>query len=106
VSERETVTPTGGGGSISRRDALRITAVGGLGLAFGGALARAALERAGLERVRETRARLGTLVTLTAVHPDAEAARRSEGSAGPEDRAKSKGKAVVRPAPRPQERSS
>lgn len=60
---------------ITRREALRITAVGGAALAFGGVLTREVLRRAGLHRVTDTRPRLGTLVTITAVHSDAEAAR-------------------------------
>jgi thiamine biosynthesis lipoprotein len=60
---------------MTRRQALRITAVAGAGLAFGGGLARELFRRAGLQRVTETRARLGTLVTITSVHPDRDAAR-------------------------------
>lgn len=59
---------------ITRREALRITAVGGMALTFGGVLTREILRRAGLHRVTDTRPRLGTLVTITAVHVDAEAA--------------------------------
>ena len=61
--------------SMSRREALRITAVTGLSAAFGGALAVGILRDAGLHRVSETRTRMGTVVTLTVVHPDARAAR-------------------------------
>lgn len=60
---------------ITRREALRITAVGGAALALGGVLTREILRRAGLHRVTDTRPRLGTLVTITAVHSEAEAAR-------------------------------
>lgn len=60
---------------VTRRDALRITAVGGAALVLGGGLTREILRRAGLRRVTETRPRLGTLVTITAVHEDGEAAR-------------------------------
>lgn len=60
---------------LTRREALRITAVTGLSMALGGGVAAGLLRRAGLRRVTETRARLGTLVTLTSVHPDAGAAR-------------------------------
>ena len=42
---------------------------------LGGGLLRAALERAGLHQVRQTRTQMGTLVTITVVHPDAEAGR-------------------------------
>ena len=55
---------------MTRREALRITAVGGAALAFGGVLTREVLRRAGLHRVTDMRPRLGTLVTITAVHAD------------------------------------
>ncbi|MDZ7780810.1 MAG: FAD:protein FMN transferase [Gemmatimonadota bacterium] len=55
---------------LTRRDVLRITAVGGAALALGGGLTLEILRRAGLRRVTETRPRLGTLVTITAVHED------------------------------------
>ena len=55
---------------VTRREALRITAVSGVGLAFGGGLVWELVRRAGLHRVTETRGRLGTLVTITSVHPD------------------------------------
>ena len=63
------------GRSLPRRQALRITATVGVSAVLGGGLLRAALERAGLHRVRQTRTQMGTLVTISAVHPDAEAAR-------------------------------
>ena len=63
------------GRSLPRRQVLRITATVGASAILGGGLLRAALERAGLHRVRQTRTQMGTLVTITAVHPDAEAAR-------------------------------
>ena len=47
----------------------------GVSAILGGCLIRTALERAGLHRVRQTRTQMGTLVMITAVHPDAEAAR-------------------------------
>lgn len=59
---------------IDRRQALRITAVAGLGAAFVGGLGGGLLRRLGLRRVRETRPRMGTVVTLTVVSPDADAA--------------------------------
>jgi FAD:protein FMN transferase len=62
-------------GRISRREALRITAVSGVALAFGGGLAWELVRRAGLHRVTESRARLGTLVTITSVHPNEDEAR-------------------------------
>ncbi len=61
--------------SLPRRQVLRITATVGASAILGGGLLRAALERAGLHRVRQTRTQMGTLVTISAVHPDAEAAR-------------------------------
>ena len=63
------------GRSLPRRQALRITATVGVSAVLGGGLLRAALERAGLHRVRQTRTQMGTRVTISAVHPDAEAAR-------------------------------
>ena len=59
----------------SRRQALRITAVAGVSVALGGGLTRAFLRRAGLRELRETRTQMGTLVTISVVHPDAVAAR-------------------------------
>ena len=61
--------------SLPRRQVLRITAAAGVSAILGGGLLRVALERAGLHRVRQTRTQMGTLVTISAVHPDAEAAR-------------------------------
>ena len=63
------------GRSLPRRQVLRITATVGASAILGGGLLRAALERAGFHRVRQTRTQMGTLVTISAVHPDAEAAR-------------------------------
>jgi len=63
------------GRSLPRRQVLRITATVGVSAILGGGLLRAALERAGLHRVRQTRTQMGTLVTISSVHPDAEAAR-------------------------------
>ncbi|MFP3947307.1 MAG: FAD:protein FMN transferase, partial [Longimicrobiales bacterium] len=61
---------------ISRRRALKITAVAGVGLALGGGLTRALLERARLHRIRRTRIQMGTEVTVTMVHSDPVDARR------------------------------
>ena len=61
---------------IPRRQVLRITAAVGASAILGGGLLRAALERADLHQVRRTRTQMGTLVTITAAHPDAEAARK------------------------------
>ena len=63
------------GRSLPRRQVLRITATVGVSAILGGGLLRVALERAGLHRVRQTRTQMGTLVTISAVHPDGEAAR-------------------------------
>ena len=60
---------------LPRRQALRITAVAGVSVALGGGLIRSLVERASLHRVRETRVQLGTIVTVTIVHPEAEEAR-------------------------------
>ncbi|MDX1494145.1 MAG: FAD:protein FMN transferase [Longimicrobiales bacterium] len=59
---------------MTRREVLRITAVSGLSAAFGAGIVSAVLRDARLHRVRRTRSRMGTLVTLTVVHPDAAAA--------------------------------
>lgn len=67
------------GRSVSRREALRITAVTGLATALGGSLGMALWRDARLHRVSVTRTRLGTLVNLTVVHPDAGRARRMVG---------------------------
>ncbi len=63
------------GRSLPRRQVLRITATVGVSAVLGGGLLRAVLENAGLHRVRQTRTQMGTLVSISAVHPDAEAAR-------------------------------
>jgi thiamine biosynthesis lipoprotein len=55
---------------LPRREALRITAVAGISLVLGGGLFAEVLRQAGLYRARVTRTQLGTLVTITAVHPD------------------------------------
>lgn len=54
----------------SRRDALRITAVAGLGVAMGAAALRELVERATLHRVSVTRTQLGTAVTVTVLDTD------------------------------------
>ncbi|MEX1258388.1 MAG: FAD:protein FMN transferase [Gemmatimonadota bacterium] len=61
--------------SISRRQALRITAVAGLSVAFGGTLTRAILRRAGMHRVEATRFGLGTPVTIGVTHTSEDGAR-------------------------------
>ena len=58
----------------SRREALRITAVAGIGLALGGSVVTDLLRRARLHQVSVTRTQLGTAVRVTVVHPDAAAA--------------------------------
>jgi len=60
---------------VTRREALRITAASGVALMLGGGLVRELVRRGGLHRVSEMRERLGTLVTITAVHPDPAEAR-------------------------------
>jgi thiamine biosynthesis lipoprotein len=62
-----TETPT-------RREALRITAVAGIGLALAGGGVAELVRRANLHRVSVTRTQLGTAVTVTVVHPDADEA--------------------------------
>ncbi len=60
---------SGSGRPISRREALRITATAGVGAALGFGVLD--LIRTGqLHRVERTRIRMGSPVTLTAVHPD------------------------------------
>ncbi len=59
------------GGGVSRRDALRISAVAGISVAFSGGLVAALIREARLHRVSRTRTRMGTLVTLTVIHPEA-----------------------------------
>ena len=72
-----TASREGGSGDagVSRRKALRIGGAAGLLLAMGGGLAAAVLRRAGLHGASETRTRMGTLVHVTVVHPDAARAR-------------------------------
>jgi FAD:protein FMN transferase len=62
-------------GGMTRRQALKITAVAGLSLGLGGGVAAALWREAGLHRVRSTRIRMGTPVTLTVLHSDAASAR-------------------------------
>ena len=59
----------------SRREALRITAVAGIGLALAGGAVAELVRRANLHRVSVTRNQLGTAVTVTVVHTDADEAR-------------------------------
>lgn len=47
----------------------------GVSVAFGGRLTMSLLKEAGLHRVSQTRTQMGTLVTLTVVHPDEASAR-------------------------------
>jgi FAD:protein FMN transferase len=60
---------------LSRRDVLRITAVAGVSLAFGGTMTAGLLRRSRLQRVQVTRAGLGTSIQITVVHPDVMEAR-------------------------------
>ena len=64
------------GHRIDRRQLLRITAVAGVSVVLGGGLICAVMQRARLKQVRETRSLMGTLVVITVVHPDRDAARR------------------------------
>lgn len=68
------------GGRVTRREALRITAVTGVAVAFGGGIATALWRQLGLHRVSETRSLMGTIVTLTVLHPEAGEARRMIGA--------------------------
>ena len=63
------------GGPISRRRALKITAVAGISTAFLGSVTAGLLRIAGLQRFESTRSQMGTRVTIAALHPDAEEAR-------------------------------
>ncbi len=74
MAEREP-RRTAGGRPMGRREVLRITAVGGLALSVGGPMVRELLRQGHLTRVSETRALLGTLVSLTGIHPRPEEAR-------------------------------
>jgi thiamine biosynthesis lipoprotein len=58
----------------SRREALRITAVAGIGLALAGGGVAELVRRANLHRVSVTRKQMGTAVTVTVVHTDADEA--------------------------------
>lgn len=66
---------------VSRRRALRIGGAAGLLVAMGGGLTAAVLRRAGLHSASDTRTRMGTLVHVTVVHPDAARARELAGAA-------------------------
>ncbi|MGI9627560.1 MAG: FAD:protein FMN transferase [Longimicrobiales bacterium] len=59
---------------ITRRKMLRLTALSGLGLALGAKMIQILIEEGRLHEVRATRSHLGTLVTITAIHPDRSAA--------------------------------
>ena len=61
---------------LTRQQFLKITGVAGVSAAFGGALVRELLRQAELHRVRDTRVQMGTVVTVSVVHPDLAAARR------------------------------
>ena len=64
-----------GAAGVSRRTALRVGGAAGLLVAMGGGLTAAILRRAGLHSASDTRTRMGTLVHVTVVHPDAARAR-------------------------------
>jgi hypothetical protein len=59
----------------TRREAIRIAAVAGVGLALGSGVVAGLVRRGRLRRVRVTRTALGTAVTVTVVSPDATLAR-------------------------------
>lgn len=59
----------------SRRDVLRISAAVGVTAAFGGGVSLALLRQAGWHSIRQTRSRMGTIVSITVTHPDAEGGR-------------------------------
>jgi len=61
--------------SFARRDMLRISAAVGVSAAFGGGVAAGLLRQAGIHSVRQTRPRMGTIVTISVAHPDVEGAR-------------------------------
>ncbi|MAG37157.1 MAG: thiamine biosynthesis protein ApbE [Dehalococcoidia bacterium] len=63
------------GQRVRPRQLLRITAVTGISLALGGGLVQALVRAGDLHRIRETRTQLGTLVTISVVHPDPALAR-------------------------------
>jgi thiamine biosynthesis lipoprotein len=65
----------------TRRQALRFTAVAGLGLLFGGAVTAGLVRMSGLRRVRATRTQMGMRVTVTVIHPDEDLARSTVDSA-------------------------
>jgi FAD:protein FMN transferase len=66
---------TPNGPKLTRRDALRISAVTGVAALAGGGLVADLVRRAGLHRISVSKARLGTLVGITVVHPDEATAR-------------------------------
>ncbi len=70
-----------GNGGVSRRTALRVGGAAGLLLAMGGGLTAAVLRRARLHSASDTRTRMGTLVHVTVVHPEAARARELVGAA-------------------------
>lgn len=59
---------------LSRRQALKITAVAGIGVALGAPVVSDLIRRARLHQVTVTRTQLGTAVTVTVVHPEADRA--------------------------------
>lgn len=63
-------SPNTVGRSMTRRDAIRLTAVVGVGAALAGGTAFDLARRAHLHRVSVTRTQLGTAVHITVVHPD------------------------------------
>ncbi|MBW3535293.1 MAG: FAD:protein FMN transferase [Gemmatimonadetes bacterium] len=60
---------------LPRRGALRLLAAGGVAAVLGGGAVAELVRRARLHRVARTRTQMGTLVNVTVVHEDADAAR-------------------------------
>ena len=60
---------------LTRRQFLRITAVAGVSLAVGGGLLELLSEAVDVREIRETRIQMGTLITISILHPDARTAR-------------------------------
>ena len=73
--------PTRAGSPVPRRKALRIAAFSGAAMVMGGGLIRALMRNAELRRIEESRTLIGTVVTITVVHPDGAAARAMVASA-------------------------
>lgn len=64
------------GHQLTRRRFLRISAVAGVSLALSGGLLKTLLEASTVQRASETRTQMGTLITISVIHPDGDTARR------------------------------